>query len=111
MLGPFRLLLELLSELDDEVVDGAIRGAGLDAPDLVQDLLAAHRLPDALVQEPEQLDLVERELLGLPAARQRMRGDVHAGASDLERGDRLGWPARASDASPQARHELPPAGR
>ena len=43
------VLLDLLAQLDDEVVDGAVGRVGLDAPDLVEDLVAGDGLVGALV--------------------------------------------------------------
>ena len=44
---------------------------------LLKDLVARHRLPDPLVQEPQELHFVERELLGRTAHRHHVRREVH----------------------------------
>lgn len=99
-------LFDLLAELDDEVVDGAVGGVGFDAPDLVQDLLSAHGLAHALVQEPEELDLVERELLGGLAPGERVRGGAHGRGADLERPGVVRRAIGAAKDGAEARHEL-----
>jgi len=43
----FEIFFDLLAQLDDEVVDGAIGRIGLDAPDLVEDLVACERVAGA----------------------------------------------------------------
>ena len=53
------VVLELAAQLDDEVVDGAVGRVALQAPDLLEDLVARDRLVAPLVEQLEQLDLVE----------------------------------------------------
>ena len=53
-------------------------GAAVEAPDLRQDLVAAHGLARALGEHAQELHLVERELVLLPAGAHRVRGEVHA---------------------------------
>src|SRR5450432_403668 len=43
------VLFDFAPQLDDEVVDGAVGGIGVHAPDLVEDLFTAHGLSSALV--------------------------------------------------------------
>src|SRR5687768_18518481 len=79
-------LLELLAQLDDEVVDRAVRRVGVDTPDLVEDLLAADRLADPLVQHAQELHLVEREALRpLARAVHALRAYAHACVADVAR--------------------------
>jgi hypothetical protein len=55
------------------------------APDLLEDLVARDGLACALVQQPQELDLVERELVSWPSRDdQRVRGEVHLGVADGE---------------------------
>src|SRR4051812_3326889 len=68
--------LDLLPQLHDEVVDGAVRRCRLEAPDLLEDLVAAHRLTDALHEEPQELDLVERERVLDVCDAQRVRREA-----------------------------------
>src|SRR5690606_27870363 len=82
LLGP---RLHLLAQLHDEVVDGAVVRGRLDAPHLVEELVAAHRLAGALVQELEELHLVERELRLAAAAAQHLRGGIDLRVADADR--------------------------
>ena len=76
-------------------------GAASSPQNLLQDLVAAHRLADALDEQPEQLDLVERERVLDAADLERVRGEAHLGLADL---DHLRRRARTSDATEDGAH-------
>src|SRR4051812_49193143 len=57
------VLFELAAQLHDEVVDGARGRRCLDAPDLLEQLVARDGLLGALAQELQDLELVERQAL------------------------------------------------
>src|SRR5689334_18512563 len=57
------VLLELAAQLDDEVVDGAAGRRSLDAPHLLEQLVARDGLVGLLAQELQHLELVERQPL------------------------------------------------
>src|SRR5262245_34857723 len=77
------VFLDLLAQLDDEVVDAARAGVPGDAPDLLQDLLARDRLAGPLPKQAQKLDLVERQRVRLPLARQLVLVRLDDRAADL----------------------------
>src|SRR6185369_4115702 len=54
--------LDLLAQLDDEVVDGAVGRVRLEPPNLVEDLVAGDGLAALLPEHAQELDLVEAQL-------------------------------------------------
>jgi hypothetical protein len=59
-----RLLFDFLRSFTTKLSTVRFEGVGFWSPDLVEELVAAHGLTRALVEETQELDFVERERLG-----------------------------------------------